>query len=85
MRHTTRDQPGEAKTFRGSGVVDPGKVRVVANGIDPAPFTDMQSADLQEFGLDTSMPTAAIKLPRGAVFGEDRLRNPRMKRIAAAR
>ncbi len=50
----------EARTFVESGVVDPGKVRVVPNGIDPEPFLDALPADLTELGLDPERVTWAV-------------------------
>ncbi|MCH2107222.1 MAG: glycosyltransferase [Planctomycetes bacterium] len=39
---------GEAATMRSSGVVDPTQVRVVSNGIDPAPYELAAPAALEE-------------------------------------
>lgn len=50
----------EARTFAGSGVVDPDRVRVVPNGVDPAPYDGAAPADLAALGLDPARPTAAV-------------------------
>ncbi|MCB9915492.1 MAG: glycosyltransferase [Planctomycetes bacterium] len=50
----------EAETFRRSGVVDPAKVRVVPNGIDPAPFEGAAPHALAELGLDPARVTFAV-------------------------
>ena len=52
--------PSEAETFRSSGVVDPDRVRIVPNGIDPAPFTDASPLDLSSLGVDPKRPVAAV-------------------------
>jgi glycosyltransferase involved in cell wall biosynthesis len=52
--------PGEAETFRRSGVVSDSKIRVVPNGIDPARFADVRPIDIASFGLDPTRPTAAV-------------------------
>lgn len=52
--------PSEAETFRSSGVVDPERVRIVPNGIDPAPFTGATPLDLSTLGVDSERPVAAV-------------------------
>lgn len=58
--------PSEAERMRESGVVDPDKVRVVPNGIDPGRITGADPLDLAEVGLDPSLACAAIV---GLVYG----------------
>jgi glycosyltransferase involved in cell wall biosynthesis len=50
----------EARTFAASGVVAPGKIRVVPNGIDPRPFAQAVPLDLRALGLEPALPTAAL-------------------------
>ena len=50
----------EQRTFVGSGVVDPSKVRVVPNGIDPGPFLDARPIDLSTLGLVPGRTTWAV-------------------------
>ena len=52
--------PTEAETFEASGVVPPGRIRVVPNGIDPARFADLAALDFGALGLDPARPTAAV-------------------------
>ena len=61
----------EARTFRDSGIVDPGKVRVVTNGIDPAPFRDVAPIDLSACGLDPRRRTAAVVGLLNVAKGQD--------------
>jgi glycosyltransferase involved in cell wall biosynthesis len=61
----------EAETFAASGVVRQDKVRVVCNGIDPAPFLDPAPADLGGLGLDPNKPTAALVGLIYAAKGQD--------------
>jgi glycosyltransferase involved in cell wall biosynthesis len=50
----------EARTFAASGVVDPARVRIVPNGVDPVPYAAASRADLTALGLDPERPTAAV-------------------------
>ena len=51
---------GEAETMRASGVVPPERVRVVPNGVDPAPFLQAWPADLAALGVPRGAPCAAV-------------------------
>jgi len=42
---------GEAETMRSSGVVPPDRIRIVPNGIDPAPWVRAEPADLSGLGV----------------------------------
>ncbi len=61
----------EARTFAASGVVDPARVRVVPNGIDPAPYAHATPADLAALGLDPARPTAAVVGLLNVAKGQD--------------
>jgi len=50
----------EAETFRRSGVIDPAKVRVVPNGIDPARVAGAAPLDVGALGLDPARPVIAV-------------------------
>ncbi|MEM9801654.1 MAG: glycosyltransferase family 4 protein [Planctomycetota bacterium] len=50
----------EADTMRASGVVDPGIVRVVPNGIDPSRIEGAEPLDTRSVGLDPGLPLAAV-------------------------
>ena len=50
----------EAERMSVSGVVDPGIVRVVPNGIDPARVAGAAPLDLREVGLDPDLACAAV-------------------------
>jgi glycosyltransferase involved in cell wall biosynthesis len=49
----------ESRTFRDSKIVAPEKIRVIPNGIDPAPYRSATPVDLAELGLDPARATAA--------------------------
>lgn len=51
---------GEAQTFRSSGVVPEGRIRVAANGIDPRRFEGAEPANLLELDLDPTRPLLAV-------------------------
>ncbi len=62
-KHTARlvaVSNSEGETIRASGVVDPAKVRVVPNGIDPARVEGAEPLDVREFGLDPQAPIIAV-------------------------
>lgn len=50
----------EGDTIRASGVVDPAKVRVVPNGIDPARVEGATALDVASLGLDPARPVVAV-------------------------
>ena len=50
----------EAESFRSSGIVPPGCLRVVPNGIQAACYENVTPADLARWGLDPKRPTAAV-------------------------
>jgi len=50
----------EARTFRESGVVPEGRIRVVRNGIDARRFDAATPVDVAALGLDPGRPTTAV-------------------------
>jgi glycosyltransferase involved in cell wall biosynthesis len=50
----------EGETIRGSGVIDPAKVRVVPNGLDPARIEGAAALDIAALGLDPARPVALV-------------------------
>jgi glycosyltransferase involved in cell wall biosynthesis len=52
--------PSEARTFVASGVVSAERVRVVANGIDPAPWAAARPLDRAAIGAPAEAPLAAV-------------------------
>lgn len=63
--------PSEARTFEGSKIVAHEKIRVVPNGIDPAPFFDATPIDLATTGLDPARPTLAVVGLLNVAKGQD--------------
>lgn len=61
----------EAASFRGTWAVPSKRIRVVPNGIDPAPFAGAEAYDLSELGLDPSRPTALMVGLVYAAKGQD--------------
>lgn len=51
---------GEAETIRTSGVVPADRIRVVSNGIDPAPFEGVAPVDWSALGVDPARPVALL-------------------------
>lgn len=51
---------GEAETFRSSGVVPAGRVRVVRNGIEAGPWLDARPVDRARHGFDTDRPLVVV-------------------------
>jgi len=51
---------GEAQTFRSSGVVDEGRIRVVPNGIDPDAFLDARPLARESLSTSPSAPLVAV-------------------------
>lgn len=50
----------EGRTVRESGVIDPGRVRVIPNGVEVSSDTKRVPLDLAALGLDASRPCAAV-------------------------
>jgi len=50
----------EGETLRSCGVVDPARVRVVPNGIDPAPYRSVPPADRASLGTPEDAVVAAV-------------------------
>ena len=50
----------EAETMRAAGVIDPERVRVVPNGIDPQPYSAALPADRAELNTPASAPVASL-------------------------
>jgi glycosyltransferase involved in cell wall biosynthesis len=50
----------EGETIRASGVVDPAKVRVVPNGVDPARIEGAAALDVRSLGLDPGRPVVVV-------------------------
>ena len=71
---------GEAQTLEASGVLDPARLRVVPNGMDPAPYSKAQPVDLERFGLDPKRPAMALVGLVYAAKGHDLL----LEALAAA-
>jgi glycosyltransferase involved in cell wall biosynthesis len=63
----------EAAGFRSSGIVDPSKVVVIENGIDPAPWADARPVDLAEHGFDPQRPVLLCAGLLYAAKGQDLL------------
>ncbi|MFN0243390.1 MAG: glycosyltransferase family 4 protein [Planctomycetota bacterium] len=61
----------EAATIARSGVVDAARVRVVENGIDPAPFSDAVPVARTELGVPSGVPLAAVVGLLNVAKGQD--------------
>jgi glycosyltransferase involved in cell wall biosynthesis len=61
----------EARTFRSSGVVPESRIRVVPNGIDPAPWTSAQPIDRLSLGVADGEPLAAVVGLLNVAKGQD--------------
>lgn len=61
----------EAATIARSGVVEAARVRVVENGIDPAPFTDARPIARAELGVPDGVPLAAVVGLLNVAKGQD--------------
>jgi len=62
---------GEAATMRASGIVDPARIRVVANGIDPAPWVAARPIARSELGVEPGAPLCAVVGLLNAAKGQD--------------
>lgn len=62
---------GEARTFRESGVVAPATIRVVPNGIDPAPWGAAEALDRTELGVADAAPLALVVGLLNSAKGQD--------------
>lgn len=63
--------PSEGRTFRSSGVVDPERVRVVPNGIDPAPWRDARPVPRRDLGIEADVPLAIVVGLLNVAKGQD--------------
>ncbi len=61
----------EAATYAASGVVESARVRIVRNGIDPAPWLAAQPIARNELGLDPDAPLAAVVGLLNVAKGQD--------------
>lgn len=64
---------GEAETIRASGVVRPERLRVVENGIEPAPFLAARAASRAELGCSADAPLLAVVGLLNVAKGQDLL------------
>lgn len=62
---------GEAETMRDSGVVPPDRIRVVPNGIDPAPWMQARPADLAALGVPAGAPVVVVAGLLNVAKGQD--------------
>ena len=80
--------PSEARTIRASGVVPPERVRVVGNGIDPAPWLDARPAPRSELARDTTGRVAIVVGLLNAAKGQEllleALARPELARLSVA-
>src|SRR5437773_1816714 len=63
--------PSEARTFVESGVVESARIRVVPNGIDPAPWLSARPIARSELGLRDDRPLAAVVGLLNVAKGQD--------------
>lgn len=77
--------PSEARTFVDSGVVESARVRVVPNGIDPAPWLAARPIPRSELGLRDDRPLAAVigllNVAKGQDIALDALLEPGLERL----
>lgn len=63
--------PSEGRTFTASGVVDAERVRVVPNGIDPAPWLRARAVPRSELGVPTGATLAVVVGLLNVAKGQD--------------
>jgi glycosyltransferase involved in cell wall biosynthesis len=61
----------EAETIRGAGVVDPSRVRVVPNGIDPEPWNLDAPVERSALGLPPDVPLVVVAGLFNSAKGQD--------------
>lgn len=61
----------EATTFAGADFIPTSKVRVVPNGIDPAPFEDAQAIERAQLGIPQHAPLALVVGLLNVAKGQD--------------
>lgn len=75
---------GEAETFRASGVVDPARIRVVRNGIDPSPWVRAKAADRATLEIPADVPlilvAGMLHVAKGQDLALEALRAPGLER-----
>ncbi len=80
--------PSEGRTIAASGVVSPGCVRVVSNGIDPRPWLDARPVARTELAADTAAPIALVVGLLNAAKGQSlalaALARPGLERLQVA-
>jgi len=89
--HTTRViavSPSEGRTIAACGVVEASRVRVVTNGIDPAPWLAARAVPRSELAEDTSGRIALVVGLLNAAKGQDlllaALARPGLERLSVA-
>jgi len=75
---------GEAATIRASGVVPPERLRVVRNGIDPAPWLAAKPADRASLGIPEDVPlilvAGQLHIGKGQDLAVEALARPGLER-----
>lgn len=75
----------EAATVRAAGVIDPERIRVVENGIDPAPFTEAAPIARDELAIPGGVPLAAVvgllNIAKGQDLALRALAEPGLERV----
>jgi len=61
----------EAETIRAAGVIDPERVRVVPNGVDPASWLSPESLSRAELGVPEGAPLAIVAGLLNSAKGQD--------------
>ncbi len=79
---------GEAETFRACGVVAKQRIRVVRNGIDPAPWLAARPLDRAAFGLPADAPlilvAGLLHIAKGQDLAIEALTRPGLERAHLA-